>query len=60
MYFYFKRPQLKGIHMEKYITILSIYLLNYAYLLLKSGFIKMNRLLDGIPAVNWELSIIEL
>lgn len=47
-----KGPQLKMIHMEKYITILSIQLLNYAYILLKQGFIEMNRLLDKIPAVN--------
>lgn len=37
---YLKGPQLKITHMEKYITILSIQLLNYAYILLKQG-VKM-------------------
>ena len=60
MYFYLKRPQLKIIHMEKYITIFSIQLLNYLYILLKHDFIKTNRLLDKSPSVNWELSVTEL
>lgn len=57
---YLKGPQLKVIHTEKYIIILSIQLLNYAYILLKQGFIKMNRLLDNIPTVNCEPSGPEL
>lgn len=56
---YLKGSQLKIVHMENSITILGIQLLNYIHIT-KQSFIKMNRLLEKIPDVDCEPSVIEL
>lgn len=54
---YVKGPQLNITHVEECIAILSIQLLNYVYLLLKQGFIKMTKFFK-IPAFSCELSVL--
>lgn len=56
-YFLRQGAQLKITHVKKYIAILSIQLLNYAYVILKQGFIKRTKLFK-IPAFNCEPSVL--